>query len=59
MLYWALVFFVVAIVTAFFGFGDVASASAGIAQIIFYVFVVFFVVTLVAGLAGGGRRSLR
>lgn len=60
MLYWALVFFIVSMVAGLFGFGGIASATAGIAQILFYVFMVFFVVTLVAGLAGGGhRRGLR
>jgi uncharacterized membrane protein YtjA (UPF0391 family) len=56
MLYWALVFFVVSLVAGIFGFGGIASATAGIAQILFYVFLVFFVVTLIAGLAGGGTR---
>ena len=32
MLSWALIFFVVAIVAAIFGFGGIASASAGIAR---------------------------
>jgi uncharacterized membrane protein YtjA (UPF0391 family) len=61
MLYWALVFFIVSLVAGIFGFGGIASATAGIAQILFYVFLVFFVVTLIAGLAGGGspRRTLR
>lgn len=60
MLYWALVFFIVSLVAGIFGFGGVASATAGIAQLLFYVFLVFFVVTLIAGLAGGGtRRPLR
>jgi uncharacterized membrane protein YtjA (UPF0391 family) len=56
MLYWALVFFVVSLVAGIFGFGGIASATAGIAQILFYVFLVFFIVTLIAGLAGGGSR---
>lgn len=59
MLYWALVFFIVSIVAAVFGFGGVADATGGIAQILFYVFLVFFVISLIAGLAGGGRRSMR
>ncbi len=46
MLHWALVFFVVAIIAAVFGFGGIASASAGIAQILFFVFLALFVVTL-------------
>jgi uncharacterized membrane protein YtjA (UPF0391 family) len=59
MLYWALVFFIVSLVAGIFGFGGIASATAGIAQILFYVFLVFFVVTLIAGLAGGtSRRNL-
>jgi uncharacterized membrane protein YtjA (UPF0391 family) len=56
MLYWALVFFVVSLVAGIFGFGGIAIATAGIAQILFYVFLVFFVVTLIAGLAGGNTR---
>lgn len=47
MLYYALVFFLVAIVAAVFGFGGIASASAGIAQILFFVFLALFVVTLI------------
>ena len=31
MLYWALVFFVVAILAAIFGFGGIAAGAAGIA----------------------------
>ena len=51
MLYWALVFFMVAIIAAIFGFGGIASAAAGIAQILFFVFLVVFVVSLIMGLA--------
>ncbi|WP_146585601.1 DUF1328 domain-containing protein [Puniceibacterium confluentis] len=46
MLYWALLFFVVAIIAAVFGFGGIATASAGIAQILFVIFLVLFVVAL-------------
>lgn len=53
MLYWALMFFVVAIVAALFGFGGIASASAGIAQILFFVFVVLFALALVANFLRG------
>jgi uncharacterized membrane protein YtjA (UPF0391 family) len=49
MLYWAAVFFIVALVAALFGFGGIASASAGIAQILFFLFLVLFVVSLIAG----------
>jgi len=48
MLYWALVFFVVALVAAVLGFTDIAGALAGIAKILFFVFLVLFVVSLIA-----------
>lgn len=47
MLYYALLFFVVAIVAAVFGFGGIAAASAGIAQILFFVFAALFIATLI------------
>jgi uncharacterized membrane protein YtjA (UPF0391 family) len=51
MLYWALVFFIVAIVAGAFGFGGIAVASAGIAKILFIFFLVLFVLALISGLA--------
>jgi len=45
MLGWALVFLVVALIAGLFGFTGLAVASAGIAQILFYIFVVLFVVS--------------
>jgi uncharacterized membrane protein YtjA (UPF0391 family) len=51
MLNWALTFLVVALLAAVFGFTGIAVASAGIAKILFYLFVVLFVVSLIAGLA--------
>lgn len=48
MLGWALAFFILAIVAAALGFGGVAGASAGIAQILFFVFLALLVVTFVA-----------
>ena len=42
MLYWALVFFLVAIIAAVFGFSGIATASAGVAQLLFFVFVALF-----------------
>ena len=48
MLGWALTFLVVAIIAAFFGFGGIAVASAGIAKLLFFVFVVLFALTILA-----------
>ncbi|HET7038661.1 MAG TPA: DUF1328 domain-containing protein [Gemmatimonadales bacterium] len=58
MLSWALVFLVIAIIAALFGFGGIATASAGIAKILFFVFVIGFLVALIAGLAAGRRPSV-
>lgn len=49
MLYWAAVFFIIAIIAAVFGFGGVYVAAAGIAKILFFVFLVLFVISLIAG----------
>jgi uncharacterized membrane protein YtjA (UPF0391 family) len=50
MLYWAAVFFVIAIVAALFGFGNIAVAAAAIAKVLFFVFVVLFLLSLLAHL---------
>lgn len=46
LLKWALIFFIVAIVAAVFGFTGIAVAAANIAKILFYVFLVGFFVLL-------------
>lgn len=51
MLHYALIFFVVALIAAFLGFGGIAGASMGIAKILFFVFLAVFLVTLVMHLA--------
>lgn len=50
MLRWAIAFFIIAIIAAVFGFGGIAVASAGIAKLLFFIFVVLFLVALVGGL---------
>jgi len=42
MLSWALVFLVIAIIAAIFGFGGIAATSAGIAKLLFFVLLVIF-----------------
>jgi uncharacterized membrane protein YtjA (UPF0391 family) len=53
MLHYALVFLVIAIVAALFGFGGIAVASAGIAKILFFLFLIAFVISLIMH---AGRR---
>lgn len=50
MLHYALVFFVVALVAALFGFTGIAAGAVEIARILFFVFVLLFVASLVMGL---------
>ena len=52
MLYWAAVFFVIALLAAIFGFGGLAASAAGVAKILFFVFLVFALVSFLFG-----RRS--
>jgi uncharacterized membrane protein YtjA (UPF0391 family) len=47
MLYYTLVFLVIAIVAGLLGFGVIASAAAGIAKIFFFLFLILFLVSLV------------
>lgn len=54
MLRYAVIFFVVAIIAALFGFGGIAAGATEIAKILFFVFLVLFVVSLVAGLIKRG-----
>jgi uncharacterized membrane protein YtjA (UPF0391 family) len=54
MLYWAAVFFIIALVAAALGFGGLAAGAAGIAKILFFVFLGFAVLSLIFG-----RRTVR
>ena len=53
MLYWAAVFFIIAIIAAAFGFGGIAAGAVGIAKILFFIFLVLFIASLLAGLLRG------
>jgi uncharacterized membrane protein YtjA (UPF0391 family) len=53
MLYWTLIFLVIALVAGLFGFGGIASASAGIAKILFAIFLVLFIASLIFGVVRG------
>ncbi|MDB4987681.1 MAG: rane protein [Myxococcaceae bacterium] len=58
MIRYAAIFFIVALIAAFFGYGGVAASAAGIAKLFFIGFLVLAVVTGVAALVGGGSRRL-
>jgi uncharacterized membrane protein YtjA (UPF0391 family) len=50
ILKWALAFFVIAIIAAIFGFGNIAEGAADIARVLFFIFVAICVVLFVLGL---------
>jgi uncharacterized membrane protein YtjA (UPF0391 family) len=49
MLRWSIIFLVIALIAALFGFGIIASTAASIAKVLFFLFLAFFVITLIAG----------
>ncbi|TPW00225.1 MAG: hypothetical protein USCAAHI_00330 [Beijerinckiaceae bacterium] len=53
MLRWALIFFLISIVTGFFGFTRTSAASTGVARALFFIFLVVFLVFLTLSVLGG------
>ncbi len=53
MLSWALTFLVVALIAALLGFTGIYVAAAGIAKLLFGIFLILFVVSLVMHLVRG------
>jgi uncharacterized membrane protein YtjA (UPF0391 family) len=53
MLHYAVVFFVIALVAALFGFGGIAAGATGIAQTLFFIFIVLAVISFVWNLVKG------
>ncbi|MGO9839268.1 MAG: DUF1328 domain-containing protein [Polyangiaceae bacterium] len=49
MLYWAAVFFVIALIAGVFGFFGIAVAATGVAKILFFGFLVLAVISLLVG----------
>ncbi|MBA3967056.1 MAG: DUF1328 domain-containing protein [Nitrospirales bacterium] len=49
MLKWAAIFFVIALIAGGFGFSGVAEGAAGIAQVLFYIFLAICVVMVLIG----------
>ena len=50
MLHYAAVFFVIALVAALFGFGGIAAGAAGIAKVLFFIFLAGAILAVIAGL---------
>ncbi len=58
MLRWALIFMVVALVAALFGFTTIAGTASSIAATLFYIFIVLFVVMLLMSLITGRKVGI-
>jgi uncharacterized membrane protein YtjA (UPF0391 family) len=58
MLYWAVVFLVIALVAAVLGFGGIAGTAIGIAKIIFFVAIILFLISAIFGYRGRGTPRL-
>ena len=54
MLHYAVVFFVIALIAALFGYGGIAASAVGIAKILFVVFVVLAAASVLFGLIRRG-----
>nr|WP_295383558.1 DUF1328 family protein [Pseudoxanthomonas sp.] len=50
MLHYAVVFFVIALIAARLGFGGIAASAAGIAKVLFVVFLVMALASMLIGL---------
>jgi uncharacterized membrane protein YtjA (UPF0391 family) len=47
MLNWSVTFFIIAIIAAVLGFSGIAASAAGIAKLLFGIFLILFVVSLI------------
>ncbi|RVU29953.1 DUF1328 domain-containing protein [Neptunomonas marina] len=57
MLGWVITFLLIALVAAALGFGGIAGTAAGIAKVIFFIFIALFIISLVANaLRGRGPK---
>ena len=55
MLYWTVIFFLISVIAAIFGFGGISALSSEIAQVLFFVFIIALAITLVTS----GIKSFR
>ena len=49
MLRWSVIFFVIAIIAAIFGFGGIAEGAASIAKVLFFIFLTLFIIAILFG----------
>lgn len=57
MLGWAIAFFIIAVISAVFGFGNISEGATPIAQALCFIFLVVFVISIIAGVVRGRAIS--
>lgn len=55
MLHYAVVFFVIALIAALFGFGGIAAGAVEIAKVLFFIFIILAAVTFVYNMVRSKR----
>jgi len=55
MLRWAVIFLVIALVAALFGFTGIATAAAGIAKLLFFLFLAVCLILFIVGFSVAKR----
>lgn len=56
MLGMVLLFLIIAIVAAIFGFGNIVAGAVSIALILFWIFIALFIISLLVSLVRGNRN---
>ena len=59
MLRWAVIFLVIALVAALFGFTGIAAAAAGIAKFLFFLFLVICLIFLIIGISARQKNPIK
>ena len=57
MLKWAVIFLIIALVAALFGFTGIAATAAGIAKSLFFLFLVLCVIFFLVGMLAAKKIS--
>jgi len=55
MLRWAVIFLVIALVAALFGFTGIAAAAAGVAKFLFFLFLAVCLILFIIGMSVGRK----
>jgi uncharacterized membrane protein YtjA (UPF0391 family) len=53
MLWWAIIFFIIAVIAAIFGFGGIAAGAMVIAKVLFVIFLILFIISAIVWLVRG------